>query len=402
MTENDYTARKKRMASLLSEEDKARSISPHNAQVTTQEPKTDSTEQPSAFVTTPAKTGQDPLTTQVLLEDIEIDPHQPRQFLPADLRHALTSHEMKHRDVLTQLLKRVTGEDTEAQAYIEDIRGLADDIKAHGLISAVLVYTSRTSDGRTHYQLIDGERRFWAHVYLSTQPGSDVTMIRAEIHNELEHASADDITSLQWSANMQRESVCAMDIAEFVYEKREETVRAFQTDSKLLTKWGDDGKPASPRDAAQRIVCHELAHTFGRPLKRRAYYQYLSLAEKLSASVKALSRAHKLPLGRLIQITSQSEPEQMATVLRMIESQHAPEDVPAKSGGQPKRPGRPTRSQSRITLAERAVAGMISDTEQALLKWGRDELTAVLQQDRDLLEATDRHLRLVQAVLSQL
>lgn len=402
MTESDYTARKKRMAALLSEEDRARSISPHKAQLTTQEPITDPTEQISALAKKSVKTAQGSHTTQVPLEDIEIDLHQPRQFFPADLRHALASGKVSHNDVLAQLLERATGGDMEAQAYVEDIRGLADDIKAHGLLSAVLVYTSQTSDGRTRYQLIDGERRFWAYVYLSAQQDSDMTHIRAEVNNEFEHASADDIISLQWSANMQRESVCAMDLAEFVYQKREEAVRTIQTDSKLLTQWSDNGKPISPRDTAQRIVCHHLAHTFGRPLKRRAYYQYLSLAEKLSASVKALARAHKLPLGRLIQITSQPKREQIAAVLRIIESQHAPEDVPAKPNAQPKRPGRPTRSQGRITLAERAVAGMVSDTEPALMKWGRDELTAVLQKDQDLLEATDRHLRLVQAVLSHL
>ncbi len=401
MTESDYATRKKRMASLLSD-DMTNTTAVPKEQRTAQETTIEQIEQPHTPPKPPIVTTRVPITIQVTLADIEIDPGQPRQFLPADLRRALTQGRMSYSDVLAQLQQRTANGDTEAKAYVDDVRGLADDIKANGLLSSIMAYSTHAPDGRTRYRLIDGERRFWAHVYLSAEPGSDVTAVRAEVHDELEHASADEIVTMQWSANMQRESVCAVDIAEFVYQKREEAVRSIRTDSTLLTQWGTKGKPASPRDAAQQIVCQALAHTFGRPLKRRAYYQYLSLTEKLSAPVKALARAHKMSLGRLIQITSQPEREQMAAILRMIESECVPEDAPAKPEGQPRRPGRPTRPQSRITLAERAVAGMDGDTEQVLLNWSRDDLTAVLQKDRDLLEATDRHLRLVQAALSRL
>jgi len=172
-------------------------------------------------------------------------------------------------------------------------------------------------------------------------------------------------------------------------------------DPRLLTIWRKGDQTVTPRVTAQRMVCSDLAHTFGRPLKRRAYYQYLSLVEKLVAPVKALARAHKLPLSRLILITSQQEREQMEATLQMIELLRAPEDSVAKSVLPQKRPGRPTRSRSRITLAERAVAGMDSDTEQMLRKWSRDELASVLQTDQDLIEATNRHQSLVRSALDQ-
>jgi hypothetical protein len=44
---------------------------------------------------------------------------------------------------------------------------------------------------------------------------------------------------------------------------------------------------------------------------------------------------------------------------------------------------------------------MDNETEHPLLKWGPEDCAAVLHKDHDVLEATDGHLRLVQAVLSR-
>jgi hypothetical protein len=400
MTATDYAARKKRMAAILSAEEQA-----HADDVSqTHEPASSPSHAPpmAAPSLDPAIGGR---LIEVPLDDIEIDPHQPRQFLPSDVRSAFANRQINYLEVLAQMMTRIANGDLEAEAYLTDIRALAEDIQAHGQLNTALVYTDKSRDGRTRYRLIDGERRFWAHVYLSTQPSSTVTGLwtglRAELRDEFQRASAGDIQSMQWSANMQRESVCAVDIAEFVHARRDEAIRRMQANPQLLAQLRE-GEPAiTPRDAAQRLVCRDLAYTFGRPLKRRAYYQYLSLAERLSAPVKALARAYKLPLGRLIQLTSKPEAEKMAAVLQMIKPDATPAGNAAQAADKPKRPGRPTRSQSRIRLAERALAGMDADTEQIVLRWDKDELAAVLQRDRDLLEATDRHMRLLQGVLSR-
>jgi hypothetical protein len=400
MTETDYTARKKRMAALLANDVQTLSIEISQSPLPPAREIGLALVNPSDALTVDLTNNVHHLI-QILLLDIEIDLHQPRQFFPADLRKAFAHHEITHHSVIAQLSARMANGDREAEAYFLGIQGLAEDIQARGQLSAVLVYPLQSPNNTVKYQLIDGERRFWAHVYLSLQPGSTVSTMRAEVRTDLESASADDILGMQWSANMQRDNVCAIDIAEFVHAKREEAVRHIELDPQLLAAWRKGEQSGAPRDAAQHMVCHDLAHTFGRPLKRRAYYQYLSLVEKLAAPVKVLARAHKIPLSRLIQITSQPEREQMAATLLMIESLGAPEDGTKKPVTQPKRPGRPTRSQSRINLAERAVAGMDSDTEQMLQRWNRDELAAVLQKDRDLIEATNRHQRLVQSTLAQ-
>ena len=389
MTITDYAARKKRMTALLTSDD-----IPAVPQSTPVNP-------PDSPIVLPDNHTQNSSVNQVLLQEIEIDLHQPRQYLPAELRRLFASREINHQDVITQLMTRAANNDMEAEAYLADMRTLANDIKANGQLYAILVYTNKDRDDRQRYHLIDGERRFWAMAYLSSEPDNQVTTIRAEVRADLEQASADDILNLQWSANMQRDSVCAMDIAEFVCAKREEAVRHLEMDPRLLTIWRKGDQTVTPRVTAQRMVCSDLAHAFGRPLKRRAYYQYLSLVEKLVAPVKALARAHKLPLSRLILITSQQEREQMEATLQMIELLRAPEDSVAKSVLPQQRPGRPTRSRSRITLAERAVAGMDSDTEQMLRKWSRDELASVLQTDQDLIEATNRHQSLVRSALDQ-
>jgi len=390
MTTTDYAARKKRMTALFSGEDNL----------------PEAQNSPGHPLDSPVVASgthlQGLIVIQVLLQDIEIDLHQPRQYLPAELRRTFSSHQISHRDVLEQLMTRAANNDIEAGAYLADIHVLANDIKANGQLYAILVYTNKDRDGRQRYHLIDGERRFWALVYLSSDNGSQVTTIRAEVRADFEKASADEILNMQWSANMQRESVCAMDIAEFVHQNREATMRAIQTDPSLLKRWGDAEAPASPRGAVQVIVCHKLERTFGRPLKRRAYYQYLCIAEHLGASVRPLVRAYKLQLNHLIQIMHQTEGEQMAVVLSVINEGKARTDHPSKPSVDSMKRGRPTRIQSRVSLAERAIVGLNSDTEQALKRWDRDDLSVMLQKDRDLLEATDRHIRMVQTALKGL
>ena len=122
----------------------------------------------------------------------------------------------------------------------------------------------------------------------------------------------------------------------------------------------------------------------------------------LIAEVKAIARAHKLQLSRLIQITHESECEQMVAVLAMIDEGKPHTGQSSKPAMDNRKRGRPTRIQSRINLAERAIGGLNSDTEQVLKRWERDDLSLVLQKDRDLLEATDRHIRLVQDALKGL
>ena len=390
MTMTDYAARKKRMTALLTSDDIAAV------------PQSTPVNPPDSPIVLPDNHTQNSNAKQVLLNDIEIDLHQPRQYLPADLRSTFASHEINYQDVIAQLMPRAANNDIEAEAYLTDMRTLANDIKANGQLYAVLVYTNKDRDGRQRYHLIDGERRFWAMAYLSSENDNQVTTVRAEVRADLEQASADDILIIQWSANMQRESVCAVDIAEFIHQNREATTRAILTDPSLLKRWGAAEAPATPRDAVQQIVCHKLERTFGRPLKRRAYYQYLSIAEHLGAQVRPLARAYKLQLNHLIQIMHQTEGEQMAAVLSMINGDKAGTDHPSKPSVDSMKRGRPTRMQSRVHLAERAIAGLNSDTEQALKRWDRDDLAVVLQKDSDLLEATDRHIRMVQAALKGL
>jgi hypothetical protein len=271
MTITDYSARKKRMAAILGSEEAAGAdeAMPSRRVCTTEHANT-STDAISPPPHATAAHMQGSHSADVRLDEIEIDLHQPRRFLPDDLRQAFASHQTNHQDILTQLTTGTADGDVEAASYLSDMRSLANDIQMHGKLYPALVYTHRDRDGSTCYRLIDGERRFWAHVYLGAQPDSQVTTLRAELRDQFEHANGEDIERMQRSVNMQRESVCTIDIGEFIQTKRNAAVRAIHSDAQLLTRWSDDGKPLGLRDAVQRIVCDELTHTFGKPLKRRA------------------------------------------------------------------------------------------------------------------------------------
>jgi hypothetical protein len=98
----------------------------------------------------------------------------------------------------------------------------------------VLVYTNPWREGQTRYLLNEGERRFWEHVYLSVQPDSQARSVHTEFLDEFERTNGEDIERMKWSINMQRESVCAVDIAEFFYMKRNEAVRVIKADGQFL------------------------------------------------------------------------------------------------------------------------------------------------------------------------
>jgi ParB/RepB/Spo0J family partition protein len=99
------------------------------------------------------------------LDSIRPDPNQPRQQLPAALRQQFHQGELPPSEVMRQWeASTVTANASAAeQQTITAIRQLADSIARHGLINPITV--QETASGQ--YLIVTGERRWWAHVWLT-------------------------------------------------------------------------------------------------------------------------------------------------------------------------------------------------------------------------------------------
>lgn len=99
------------------------------------------------------------------LDSIRPDPNQPRQQLPAALRQQFHQGKLPPSEVMRQWeASTVTANASAAeQQTITAIRQLADSIARHGLINPITV--QETASGQ--YLIVTGERRWWAHVWLT-------------------------------------------------------------------------------------------------------------------------------------------------------------------------------------------------------------------------------------------
>gem|GEM_PF-5449448 len=70
------------------------------------------------------------------------------------------------------------------------------------------------------YRIVDGERRFWAYLFLhETTHDEKYAVINAIIHDP--EATADDIQRAQWVANLCCVDIPAVDFAEALQQIRE-------------------------------------------------------------------------------------------------------------------------------------------------------------------------------------
>ncbi len=139
------------------------------------------------------------------LDQVRPDPAQPRRVLPPAIDTAF-----RHTGDVSAALAAwapLAQADEPARAAYQALTGLADTLAVDGLINPITVRP--LNDG---YQIVSGERRWWAHHWLAAQsravkhgqPGCIAALVRRP----------DEITpTLQLVENLHRQDLCAVELA---------------------------------------------------------------------------------------------------------------------------------------------------------------------------------------------
>jgi ParB-like nuclease domain len=343
----------------------------------------------------------------VLLEQLVIDPHQPRQYLPTDLRDQVTHRTMDPRIVMQTLMERAASGDAVAAGYLVHIQELAHTIQRVGLQQPLRVSEEHDRDHQTIFRIVDGERRYWAHMWMAvvgaaTDSAAHRLMIPVILHRA--DASADDIQRAQWAANLHREDIPAVDFAEIIWQVREDVFARLAIDrQRYVHALGAAAQGLTLKDIAALLTCQEAERLTGRQLKRSSLYLYLAVAEQLKAVPKALARAHGLSLRQLHGLVRLSESQQTEAVLRMIASSQA--DVPTRSrpdprSGAPGQPGRPTSLQRSVNMCINLASALQKLSNKALLRHTPEDQQVLLSELDAASAEIDRARKLIKTRLS--
>ena len=113
--------------------------------------------------------------TRLHIESIMPDPEQPRSLLPTDLYERLYTGQLRPLLVLQEWLERAAGAGA-SPAMVEAVAGvrqLAATIEHRDLINPITVRepieTDPTLPVGVRYMIVTGERRWWAHVLLTSE-----------------------------------------------------------------------------------------------------------------------------------------------------------------------------------------------------------------------------------------
>ena len=251
----------------------------------------------STHLTPPSDTAY--ASQYIPLDWLVIDPHQPRKYLPADLRAQITCDAVDSHTAMTILIERAAQGDTVASGYLERLQELVHNMQTVGLQQPLRVSEERNRQAQIRFRIVDGERRYWAHVWMAVvraatgpvtaDPTGSALHIPVILHNS--EASADEIQCAQWAANLHREDISAVDYAEVIWQVREDYFSRLAIDrERYLRDLGDAATGLSLHDMAALLTYREVARLTGRTIKRSSLYLYLAIAEKLKAEPKALAR----------------------------------------------------------------------------------------------------------------
>lgn len=276
--------------------------------------------------------------SSIPLSALRIDFDQPRRYLPLDLRQAFAVGKLTAEAVARELLARAGRDDAEAAGYVESIRRLADTIDDVGLRQPITVRRLRREPPA--FEIVDGERRFWARVFDCARRGRALDQEWVTVIEEAEPADPDAESRAQWIVNDQREGTPAVVFADFVaatyqslYDRvlnqRRATCEMFDLDY---------DETADARTLAIAVTGLALRRRTGRTVAARSIYRLLYIHDSLSATSKALAKAHAFSLRvleRLAQVKDIPEQERLAHKLARPDAAPAAPDSPAAA-----KPGR--------------------------------------------------------------
>lgn len=356
---------------------------------------------PPAKLVTPTNTvpskPANPAFLRVALNDLSIDIGQPRKYLPPDLRDVVATRKLAPTEALAQLAERVAKGDIEATGFFESIRTLANGIAQVGLQYPLLV--SQNGDGT--FTVIDGERRYWALLYLQHQPYptplDPVPVIVAD-----PASSGDDLKRLQWIVNLQREDVAPIDVAEAIWRIREDYLAQLNLDrSRFAGELGEQGALLTPLEAANLLTSHEVTRLTGRTLARATLYRHLFVAERLTLQARPIARAHRVSLRRLRGVACLPEAQQVQEMLRAaIQENDLTLSIPKPDNAAPS-PGRPTVLRRNGNLCLSLIQGLQKMSDKHLTKTSAEECQTFLAQLEDTASEIKRMARLVQSHLTR-
>jgi hypothetical protein len=344
----------------------------------------------------------------VPLDRIIVDPHQPRRFLPADLRASLSTRALTPLQAMSALIERAARQDPEATGYMESIAGLAKSIDAVGVLQPIRVALEPAQDGAWFYQLVDGERRFWACLCLNAkQQPNDSTRILT-VPGVLQHAgsSDDDMRRAQWTINLQREEVPAVDYAETVWQVREDYLSRLQTDrQRYLSDLGDRGEDVPLTEAAVLLTTSEVQRLTSRSISRTTAFRCCAITEKLLPQTKALARAYNLTFRQLMGLANVAGDQQLRAAMAMTTARHegtgASITRDTKTRNDSSRAGRPTQLQRGINQCAGLLSVLSKLTEKHLRNAEPTSVQALAAELDRVLQEAERCRRLVRAVLNR-
>lgn len=325
------------------------------------------------------------------LSQIVIDPDQPRRYLPADLREALRNGGLTADTALQALLERAASGDAVAGWHARDITALAANIRAVGLQQPIRVWRDQAKDGSTLFRIIDGERRFWAHVYLLAQGGpvaSRWSHIAASIAPDA--WSLDDVHRAQWAANLNRRDVPVIELALAVRAIFERNERRFAVNKQpFLDRLGKEAADLTEFEQLVALTALDVGDLLARPLKPPTIRAYLGIARNLSDESVIEARARNAGFRALMAAASRQSPESQLEFLRSLNPQRSAEyaedegdrPAPASRSLHAVDAGRPTRDQ--------ALMRRISALQDGCGRMGRNLHTLSPEALQTLLAALD-------------
>ena len=330
---------------------------------------------------------------------VRINPKQPRQYLPAEFRRTAAAGEQSAFAALAELIDSAEAQDLEAMGYLDSIATLAASIDGVGLQQPIRVTTDISNPDTPTYQIVDGERRYWAMMYRYFRIDVEQTItgpIAAIISNT--NNSVDDIQRAQWAANLYHEAISVVDYADAVWRIREDfLVRLDSERDRYLAQLGSAAEGLSISEAAIQLTINEMTRLTGRIAQRRNLYRYLAIAEKLSPAAKALARAYNLGLRTLMTLSRWQESRQVEAITAMIQSGDPDDETGAASGARAKagHGGRPSSLRRGINGCITLNNVLQQLSEQNLARQTPDDIRALLAELERVATAVNQARRLL-------
>lgn len=266
------------------------------------------------------------------LDQLHVDFEQPRRYLGT----YRTIERVTDPAVLMRLLREAESTDDEARAYLDDIRDLARSIRVTGLLQPIVVRDAVGTPDAQRYTIVDGERRFWAHVWLAAmgECGDGCVVPCERIAGSL---APDGVLQRQWTSSVQRRELSCIEIGYWIAMRLDQILRNIADGTQAPTAAVTEHMLNHERDtAAYLLAADELLRLSGREFSLRNLRRYRQWVRELSQDAQRLASAYQAGPRVLDRIVRIKNPESQLKALR-IELGLEQSSAQAKTGGRPTR-----------------------------------------------------------------